>query len=124
MGIVSKLATLSASLAFATGALPAWSEAVPDHWRVSVLLHQTVSFCDGGRGEIRVAGNRLAYYPQGLSYPWWEVMLEADGSANRAVGWSIHSSRQIRVRIAPGQGPREITALDENSLCGFKFVAD
>jgi hypothetical protein len=124
VGIISKLVVLSASSAFALGALPAWSEAVPDHWKVSVLLHQTASTCDGGRGEIRVAGNRLAFYAQGLGYPWWEVTLETDGSADKAVGWATHSSRQIRVKIAPGQGPREITALDEGSLCGFKFVAD
>jgi hypothetical protein len=59
-----------------------------------------------------------------LSYPWWEVTLETDGSAHKSVGWAIHTSRQIRVNVSPGQGPREITALDESSLCGFKYVPD
>jgi hypothetical protein len=124
MGIVSKLATLSASLAFTLGALPAWSGGIPDHWKDSVLLHQTTSFCDGGRGEIRTAGNKLAFYGQGMPYPWFEIALEPDGSADRTVGAVVHSNRQIRVKVAPGQGPREITALDEDSLCAFKFVPD
>ena len=122
MGIISKLGALSVSLVFTLGALPAWSDAVSDHWKVSVLVHQTFSYCDGGRGSIQVTGNKLAFYGQGMLYPSWQVALEPDGSFDKAVGRRTY--RRIRIKVAPGEGPREITALYESSLCGFKYVAD
>jgi hypothetical protein len=59
-----------------------------------------------------------------MPFPDWEVELEPDGSAEKSVGGYIHSNRQIRIKVAPGKGPREITALYERDLCGLKYVAD
>lgn len=124
LGITSKLAALSAALAFALGALPAWSETASARWKVSIMVHQTAQSCDGGRGFIKVVGTTLSAYNEGMPYPSWEVKLEADGSANKVVGSYIHSQRLVRVKVAPGTGPREVTALYEDSLCGFKYVSD
>jgi hypothetical protein len=119
LGAMLSFATLMASPFHASAEAVAASQ-----WKVTVALHKTVATCDGGRGSIRVAGNTLQFYGQGMLYPAWEVDLEADGSAQKAVGAYIHSNRQIRVTVAPGSGPREITALYERSLCGFKYMPD
>jgi hypothetical protein len=118
MSFVGSLALVS--LAAST----AHAEAVPDHWKVTALLHKTTATCDGGRGSIRVAGNTLSFYGQGMLYPAFEVELDSDGGAAKSVGGYIHSNRQIRVTVAPGSGPREVTALYERNLCGLKFVPD
>ena len=124
MGTILKFAALSASLALTLGTLPAWAEGASDHWKVSALVHQTAATCDGGRGSIRVVGNTLSYYDEGMLYSDWDVELDPDGSAEKSVGATIHSNRQIRVKVAPGNGPREVTAIYERSLCGLKFVPD
>jgi hypothetical protein len=112
------------ALAWTAASTTTRAEAVPEQWKVTALLHKTTATCDGGRGSIRVAGNTLSFYGQGMLYPAFEVELDADGGAEKLVGAYIHSNRQIRVKVAPGSGPREVTALYERNLCGFVFVPD
>jgi len=96
----------------------------PDRWNVSLAVIRIASTCDGERGSIRITGRTLAFFGQGMTYPTWEVGLEPDGSADKVVGRYIHSSRNVRVKVAAGTGPREITSLDETNLCAFRYVPD
>jgi hypothetical protein len=61
---------------------------------------------------------------EGMTYPNWEVKLAPDGSADTRVGGNPHTNRQIRVKVAPGTGPREVTTLNEVVMCDFKFIPD
>jgi hypothetical protein len=128
MGSLSKLAALSASLALTVGALPAWSTVLPwcedgsYSWKVSVVPNLIAGVCDGGRGFVRVEGNKLSYYMEGMRYPNWAVDLRSDGSADTAFGAYVH--QQIRIKVTAGTGPREITTLNERYLCDFKFIPD
>jgi hypothetical protein len=129
MGSLSKLAVLGNSLALTFGALPAWSNGVwsgecadvSTTWKVTRLVHGYFERNDGGRGFFRAEGNTLAYYDQGMPYPAWRVTLEPDGSYDRAIG---RSNKRLRIKIAPGTGPREITTISERTLFGFRYVAD
>jgi len=93
-------------------------------WKVTLTVMRIASTCDGERGSIRVTGRKLAYFSQGMPYPVWEVELEPDGSVDKVIGRYIHSSRNVRVKVAAGSGPREITSLDEITLCTFSYVPD
>jgi len=96
----------------------------PSQWKVSLALIRIASTCDGERGSIRATGRTLAYFSQGMPYPVWQVELEPDGSADKVIGRYIHSSRNVRVKVAAGTGPREVTSLDETSLCSFRYIPD
>jgi hypothetical protein len=130
MGSTSKLAVLSVSLALTAGALPAWSSALyceaceegSYSWKVSVVPDRIAGVCDGGRGVVRVQGDKISYYAEGMSNPNWVVNLKSDGSAETAYGEYKH--RQIRVKVTAGTGPREITTLNERWMCDFKFIPD
>jgi hypothetical protein len=132
MGSMSKLAVLGASLALTFGALPAWSSAlwcgegeeVSTTWKVSLVLHEYFERNDGGRGFIRATGDKLAYYNQGMSHPVWTVELAPDGSANTTIGGNGRNRRHIRIKVASGTGPREITSLNEASLLSFRYIPD
>jgi hypothetical protein len=91
-------------------------------WKVSVLPDHIAGVCDGGRGFVRVEGDMLSYYMEGMSKPNWSVTLQSDGSADTAVGPYKH--HQIRVKVAAGTGPRVINTLNEHYLCDFKFIPD
>jgi hypothetical protein len=84
-------------------------------WKVTRLVDHYYETCDGGRGSIRVKGDELAYYDQGMPYPAWN-----DNSA----GEYIHTNRRLRVKIAAGAGPRMITTFSEQNLCAYKYVPD
>ena len=108
-------------------ALPAWSSATwcddgSYSWKVSVVPDHIAGVCDGGRGFVRVEGNKLSYFMEGLRSPNWVVDLRSDGSAETAYGEYIH--RQIRIKVSAGTGPREITTLNERWMCDFKFIPD
>jgi hypothetical protein len=129
MGNLSRLAALSTSLALTlgtssawSGPLAAWCEDVSTGWKVTVVPDRIAGTCDGGRGFFRVSGNTLSYYMEGMRYPNWEVKLAPDGSADTAVGPHIY--KQIRVKVAPGTGPREVTTLNLVAMCDFKFIPD
>jgi hypothetical protein len=130
MASMSKLAVLSASLALTFGALPAWStplpwcEEVSNTWKVTYAPHGYFTHSDGGRGFIRVTGNKLSYYDQGKSYPTWAVELAPDGSANTTVGGEGRSRRRIRIKVAAGTGPREITSVNETTLNSYIYIPD
>jgi hypothetical protein len=93
-------------------------------WKVSRLVHLQYETCDGGRGTIRIKGNTLAYYDQGMPYPGWDIELQPDGSADNTIGEYIHTHRRLRVKVEPGSGPRMITTMNEISLCSFRYVPD
>jgi hypothetical protein len=130
LGSMSKLAILSASLALTFGALPAGSTALPwcgevsNTWKVSVLPHGYFTRSDGGRGFIRVTGDTLSYYDQGKSYPVWTVELAPDGSANTTTGGNGHNRRHIRIKVAAGTAPREITTVNETTLRSYIYIPD
>jgi hypothetical protein len=130
MGKISKLATVSAALALASAAVPAWSTAVPwceegrNSWKVSLLVHEYFERSDGGRGVVRASGNRLSYYDQGMSRPVWSVEVGPDGSVNTTVNGNGINRRHIRIKVAAGTGPREITTVNEASLKSFIYIPD
>jgi len=133
MGSMSKLAAFTASLALTFGALPArsislqWCEEVSNTWKVSLLPHEHFTHSDGGRGFIRATSNKLSYYDQGKSYPIWTVELAPDGSADTIVSGetdSRNSRRRIRIKVAPGTGPREITSVNETTLNSYIYIPD
>lgn len=130
MGKYSRLATASTSLVLAVAALPAWSMAVPEceqartTWKVSLLVHEYFEKADGGRGVVRASGNRLTYYDQGMSRPVWSVEVGPDGSVDTTVNGNGINRRHIRIKVAAGTGPREITTVNEATLKSFIYIPD
>jgi hypothetical protein len=127
---MSKLVVLSASLALTFDALPAWSTALPwcgevsNSWKVSLLPHEYFERSDGGRGFVRATGDRLSYYDQGMSRPVWSVQLAPDGSANTTIGGNGINRRHIRIKVAAGTGPRQITTVNESTLKSYIYIPD
>jgi len=93
-------------------------------WKVSRLVSEFYETCDGGRGTVRIKGNTLAYYDEGMPYPGWDIELQPDGSADNTIGQYVHTNRQLRVKVWPGNGPRMITTMNERNLCTFRYVPD
>jgi hypothetical protein len=130
MASISKLAALGASLALTFGALPAQSTSLPlceevsSTWKVTWAPHEYFTHSDGGRGFIRVTGNKLSFYEQGKSYPTWAVHLAPDGSADTTVSGDGKNRRRIRIKVAAGTGPREITSVNETTLNSYIYIPD
>ena len=90
-------------------------------WRVvqSIERGGNTNCRQGAMGRIVVVDNVMSFYIDGYNPVYWSIKLANDGSASATVPTAPSPARGSQVKVAAGNGPREIREVTISNACQY-----